>query len=454
MNLSTFLRLEVKNFLSDKAVIVAVLCLCLAGTYAMYHGKDTIGKQKEVIAQIPKFQTEHTEKLLELQKDDLGNLLYYHQFSTVHQPSNWAAFSIGQRDVNPFNVKVTMLTLEGQIYDSEMSNPINLLYGNFDLAFVFVFLFPLVIIAFCHSLISAEQESGIWNLLRSQPVSMSKIVGLRVLIRFLTVLLLGVALLSANCFYQESSFDMRFAYALLITFSYLVFWFALSTFIVSLQQSSTINALSLLGVWIFLTILAPALLNLIISTALPVSESFELTIKQREGYHQTWDKAKAETMEKFFVKYPQFREFPIPEDKFSWGWYYAAQNMGDEESADETARYMDKLKLRDNWTNLASLLLPTVNAQLAYSRLSQNDLQSHLDYLESVRMHHAQIREHFYPFIFKNSKVQDVDWQNLPKHNFNSELQSSTFPTNILGVVFAAMLLGGLARKKLGVNLK
>jgi len=449
MNLQTFLKLELKNFLSDKAVIFAIVFLLIAGGYAIFHGKNVIEKQQAIITQIPEFQADHFKKQYELNKADVGNLLYYLQHSTIHEPSSWSAFSIGQRDVNPFNVKVTMLTLEGQIYNSEMSNPKNLLYGNFDLAFVIVFLFPLLIIAFCHNLISAEQENGVWNLLRSQPVSIAKIIGIRLLIRFVTVLLLAFSLITGGCILLNSAFDIRFIYALLMTFSYLAFWFALTAFVIALQKSSTFNALSLLGVWIFLTILAPALLNLAVSTALPVSESFDLTVKQREGYHQKWDKAKAETMQKFYELYPEYKSVPIPEDKFSWGWYYAAQLMGDIESANSTESFMQKLQKRDDWTNNIALFLPSVNTQLAFNRLSQNDLQSHLDYLESVRHHHKRVREYFYPFIFRNAKTDEVDWQNLPKHKFNNEILSKNPPKNIWFPLVLAILFGFAAWRKL-----
>ncbi len=454
MNLSTFLKLELKNFLGERAVVIAVLCLVLAGGYAMFHGKNVIEKQQTIIAQIPEMEAEHFAKQLELNKDDLGNALYYLQFGTIHQPTTWAAFSIGQRDVNPYNIKVKMLTLEGQIYDSEISNPTNLLYGNFDFAFVIIFLFPLVIIAFCHNLISAEQESGIWNLLRSQPVSPAEIIALRLLIRFVTVLLIAFSLTTASCFYLKSAFDVRFIYAVLITFSYLAFWFALTAFVISFGKSTTFNALSLLGTWIFLTILAPALLNLVISTTLPVSESFEVTIKQREGYHEKWDKPKAETMQKFYGKYPQFKDIPIPEDKFSWGWYYAMNELGDEDSADSTAKYTAKLQTRDFWTNSVGLFLPTVNSQSAFNNLTKNDLQSHLDYLKSVRNYHAKIREHFYPFIFRNAKIADINWKNLPKHEFTGENQPAKFPNMIFSVLLTAILFGSLAWRNLGVKLK
>ncbi len=442
MNLQTFLKLELKNFVSGKTVLVAVLCLLLASGYAMFYGKNVIEKQQAIIAEIPKFQAEHFKKQVELNKDDFGNMLYYLQHSTVHEPSSWAAFSIGQRDVNPYNIKVKMLTLEGQIYDSEMSNPTNLLYGNFDLAFVIVFLFPLLIIAFCHNLISADQEKGIWNLLGSQPVSTAKIIAWRLLIRFVIVVIIAFNVVTASCFYLQSAFDIRFFYALLITFSYLIFWFALMAFVISFQKYSTYNALSLLGVWIFLIILAPALLNLVISTALPVSESFEVTIKQREGYHNKWDKSKAATMQKFYEIYPEYKSFAIPEDKFSWGWYYAMNLMGDVEAANSTEKYIEKLNKRDKLTAQVAMFLPTINTQLNYNSLANNDLQSHLKYLESVRNYHKQIREYFYPDVFRNAKVDEVNWQNLPKHEFTNETQARKISNIILSeFTFAIILL-------------
>jgi ABC-2 type transport system permease protein len=449
MNFSTLFRLELKNFLGSRAALAAFLCLLVAGGYAMYHGKTVIDRQRAIIEQIPALQAEHIEKQLALSTGDLGNVLYYLQFSTVHEPSRWAAFSVGQRDVNPYNIKVRMLTLEGQIYDSEMSNPTNLLYGNFDLAFVVVFLFPLVVIAFCHNLISADQESGVWNLLRSQPVATAKIIGLRLALRFGVVLLFAFGLIAAGGFALGAPFDARFFDACSVAFAYLAFWFAVAALIISFQKSSTFNALSLLGVWIFLTILAPALLNLVISTAFPVSESFDVTVKQREGYHRKWDKPKAETMTMFYEKYPQYKDFPIPEDKFSWGWYYAMQNAGDEESKDATARYMEKLKMRDAWTNRAAAFLPTVGAQLSFNSLAKTDLQSHLAYLDAVRDYHRRIREFFYPMIFRNAKIEEVDWRALPKHEFKDEAQKQEFPAAVLPAMLFALFAAALARRNL-----
>ncbi|NJM53620.1 MAG: hypothetical protein HC846_09655 [Blastocatellia bacterium] len=49
-------------------------------------------------------------------------------------------------------------------------------------------------------------------------------------------------------------------------------------------------------------------------------------------------------MQKFYEIYPEYKSVVIPEDKFSWGWYYAAQLMGDIESAKSTESYTQKLQ--------------------------------------------------------------------------------------------------------------
>ena len=160
---------------------------------------------------------------------------------------------------------------------------------------------------------------------------------------------------------------------------YFAFWFGVSAFVVSFGKGSTFKALSRLGVWIFLFILAPAILSSLVATIFPVSESFETTIAQREGYCAKWNKPKAVTMERFYKKYPQFKDIPIPEDKFTWGWYYAMQEMGDFESADATERFAQKLKQRKAFTEKVTWILPTVSAQIQFNEIASRDLDSRIE---------------------------------------------------------------------------
>lgn len=448
MNTNTFFKLEIKNLFSNRTQLFAFFCVLLAGAYAVFHGGSTIAKQREVIAELPAIQAESSERLLGYKKDaEAADALYYLTFNTFDPPSDWAAFSVGQRDVNPYNVKVRMLAIEGQIYDSEMTNPTNLLFGNFDLSFVLVFLFPLLIIALTHNLISAEQESGTWNLLRSQPVSTLKITVLRLLLRFAAVFAFAFLMIVFACFALGADCDARFAAASFLTLVYFAFWFAVVWLVISFGRGSNFNALSLIGIWIFLVLLAPALLASIVSSLYPISEAMETTIAQREGYHEKWDQSKRATMEKFYARYPQFREFTIPEDKFSWGWYYAMQQMGDEDSAETSARYRKKLEQRDQFTNRVALFLPAVGTQLEFNRIAGTDLDNHLTYLDSVRNYHETIRERYYPFIFRNATVTEANLQNPPEYLY----QPKTF-TQIFSLQFFALLIISVIFFVIGAN--
>lgn len=454
MNLKTFLKLELKNFFGTRHVIIAFFCVFLAGAYAVYHGGGIVEKQRRVIAASPALEAEHTAKMLGYKKDsEIADLLYYLTFSTVDAPSEWAALAVGQRDVNPYNVKVRMLALEGQIYDSELSNPTNLLFGNFDISFVIIFLFPLVIIAFTHHLISAEQESGTWNLLRSQPVSLFKIVAARLSLRFAATGAAGLIMLALGALMLGASFDSRFLAAAVLTLVYFAFWFGISWFVISFGRGSTFNALALVSIWIFLTLLAPALLASVVSTAFPVSESMETAIEQREGYHEKWDKPKQETMTRFYAEYPEFANITIPEDKFSWGWYYAMQQMGDADAANASRNYREKLDLRRRFTEKAAYFLPTVAAQINFNSIAQTDLESHLRYLDSVRNYHETIRRFFYPHIFRDAKVDGFDFKTVPRHNFTNIDSANVFSAQIIALIIIAAafcLLGWLnLRKKL-----
>ena len=446
MNYRTFLVLELKNLFGGRAAALAFACVALAGAYAVFHGAQLIERQRETIAQLPAMQSANTARLLGYKKGaELGDVAYYLTFKTAHEPSSWAAFSVGQRDVNPYHVKVRLLALEGQLYDSELTNPTNLLFGNFDLSFVIVFLFPLLVIALTHNFLSAEQESGTWNLVRAQPVAPSRILLLRLALRFAVVAGLALALLAAGGLLLGAEPDERFLFAALVALAYLAFWFGAAAFVASFGRSSNFNALTLLGVWIALALLAAALLTNLTAALYPVTESMETIVRQREGYHEKWDRPRGETMAKFFAKYPELAGYAVPEDKFSWGWYYAMQQMGDEEAAEASARFRDKLAARARFAARAADLLPSVAAQLEFNRIARTDLADHLAYLDSVRAYHERLRLTMYPHIFRGDKVEQIDFAALPSHHFSDEDAPAEWPRAALSIAVWAVALFALA---------
>jgi ABC-2 type transport system permease protein len=442
MNWLRFLRLELKNFLAGRAVIAGLLVIFLAGLYAIEHGRRVIAAQQQIIAQTPAMQREHLAKMLaQHATPDPLNTLYYLNHFTTHEPSSYAPLSIGLRDVNPFNLKVRMLTLEGQLYDGDITNPATLALGNFDLAFLLVFLYPLLIIAFTHNTLSSEQEQGIWLLLCSQPLSPHRVLALKAGLRFLPIVGVWLLTLLVSVVWLRLPLDRRIGLVVLISLAYLLFWFAASWFVMSFHRSSNFNALTLLGLWLTLTILLPAALNVALATFLPVPEAFAVMVNQREGYHQQWDRPKAETMQRFFQRYPEYANFQAPADKFSWGWYYAAQHLGDEEAATSSAQLRTKLQQRQQWTQRLAWFVPTINAQTACNQITQTELANHLAYLDSVRDFHERIRKYFYPALMTNDPTPALAWQQLPRHQFQDESQPVSFPLASLSLIALSTLL-------------
>lgn len=403
-------NLEFKLFFRNRSAWIGILILLLTGSAGLYFGKTFIANQQAVIEKAAVLQKKNTLDNIKHFNKDIGLIFFHNKFSTANFPDRWAAFANGQRDVNPYLISVTMLGIEGQLYDTDITNPVSMLLGNMDLSFVYLFLFPLVIIAFTYNLISEQQESGIWSLLKSQTNALVNVIWKKFLIRIAAVYAIAFFLLIAAVIYLHLPIDATLAAVAGLIILYLAFWFAVSMFIVSLGRSSSYNASALVAIWVAICIVIPASLNLLLTQKYGVPEALQNVINQREGYHEKWDMPKEVTMKPFFEHYPQLKRYPFPADKsFSWFWYYGMQQMGDDQAIKSRLAVADKLAARQDFTNIAALLFPTIQAQLAVNELAGSDLNAHLEFQQAVRNHHEKIRLHFYPSIFQEKDIASTD---------------------------------------------
>lgn len=433
-------QLEFKLFFSNKAARFGIMILLISGFCSLYLGKQFIAKQQAVIEKAGKMQQEHKYKNVKYFGKDLGLLLYYNKFSMASIPDNWAAFANGQRDINPYLISVTMLGLEGQLYDTDLNNPSTLLLGNMDMAFVFVFLFPLVIIAFTYNVLSAEQESGVWGLIRSQSKVPLRVIWRKLVVRIIVIFIVFLILMLSAAIYLGLKPDLRFLLVLSLISLYLLFWFSLSFWVVSRGKSSSFNAVALIAFWVAFNIISPAVLNVWLTKKYPVPEALENVVKQREGYHEKWDLDKRVTMDKFYSHYPQFKDYPFPSDlTFSWYWYYAMQQMGDDDAASSAARITEKLNQRQHFTQIATLLLPGIQTQSGLNELSGTDLQNHTGFLNALRAYHEKVRLFFYPLIFKNSKVEAIDWKPFKIEHYKDHTPEKVWQNLLSLIVFSIL---------------
>ncbi|MDO6490454.1 MULTISPECIES: DUF3526 domain-containing protein [unclassified Cellulophaga] len=405
-------KLLFKSFFRTKIFVVSLLLLIIVGVISILIGKQFLIKQEKNVIAAQEFQKLSLEKNIEHHPNDLGLLLYYQRFTLIKQQPNISAISIGQSDVNPLLQTVTIRALEGQKYDNDFENPSLLMSGNLDLGFVIIYLFPLVLIALIFNLYSEEKEIGTWKLLASQTAKKTNFLLKKLIVRLalvFTVLLLLLFLASALLDIPMSS---PFWAIVLQSIIYLTFWSAISLWVVSFQKSSSFNALTLISAWVLLTILIPAMVNNYVIHKYQVPEALHTIVEQRDGYHEKWDMEKHVTMDGFLKEYPQFSNYNVPEDEFSWIWYYGMQHMGDINARETSIEMKEKLILRDKVSKNIALFIPTMYTQLSFNKIASTDMVSHLHFLDKLSEYHSNLRLGFYSKIFDKNSAETVNWKN------------------------------------------
>jgi ABC-2 type transport system permease protein len=432
--------LIVKQFIRSKTVILTSVLIMVMGVVSILIGKQFLTKQQEAIDAVTLHQREHIERNVGLIDEEIGLLLYYLRFALIDAPDHLTALSIGQRDVHASIQSVTIRNLEGQKYDTDLNNPANLQSGNLDLGFVIIYLFPLLIIAFTYDLLSEEKETGTWRLVAIQSTSIYRYLLYKLSIRAL--LLYGVLFTLFAIAIPLLSLPVNEALVAFIVLSilYLAFWLVLCFWIISFQRHSSFNVLSLLSLWVVLAILLPASVNNFLANKYPVPEALSTMVKQRDGYHEKWDMEKEVTMDKFYIHYPQYKKYTLPEEEFSWLWYYAMQQMGDDDARQQSQEMREKIMQREQASRSLALAIPTMHTQLLFNDLARSSLNNHLEFLDRTYEFHERMRLYFYPKIFENVSVKSQDWKQFRPEYF-SEKSDVNWPGAVTPLLFIATVI-------------
>jgi ABC-2 type transport system permease protein len=437
------LLLLFKNFIRSRITLIGLSIVFVAGIVSLLVGKQHLQKQQNDVAQTIHFQQEHIRHNAQVVTSEMGLLLYYLRFGLINQTHPLNALAIGQRDVNPSIQRVTIRNLENQKYDTDLFNPTNLLAGNLDFSFVLIYLFPLLIIGFTYNLLSEEKEGGTWKLILAQSSRAVPLLMRKFAVRAAGVFAILILLLILAGLMLSLPLDSMLLATFSLSVLYLVCWFSISFWVVSLQKNSSTNAVILLTGWLLLTIVLPGAVNRYISTTYPVPEALATAVKQREGYHEKWDMDKSVTINKFYAHYPQFRKYPLPDKEFSWLWYYAMQQMGDDEARQEAEQMRSKLWQRERASELIAYFIPTLHTQHQFNSLAQAGLANHLRFLDQTTRFHEKLRLYFYPKIFEEAAVSHENWGAFPVQFFSDHRTISwvsiLLPLILIISVFAGM---------------
>ena len=365
-----------------------------------------------------------------------------------------APLSVGQSDLLPGHYKISLESREALLAGDELENPTNLLAGSFDVAFVIVFLYPLVILALSYNLLSGEKEQGTLALLAAQPVSVGRLAAGKILARGSVAfgLTAGFTLMGAAVARVDFSATAAMT-ALLgyfgVTAVYGLFWFSLALLVNAFGRGSSTNAMILAGAWLTLALVIPSTVGLAAASLYPVPSRVEMIQATRSASQETSARG-SQLLNAYFADHPEM----APEGEVDANDYYSRRVAIEDEVARQIAplseRFEEQISKQQNVVAKLQYLSPSVIAQQALNDLSGTGYARFEDFQGQVAGFADEWKAHFVPRILGKTVFSSDALDELPRFAFVAEpggklMGRVALRGLVIGLFSALLLLGALA---------
>ncbi len=422
--LPTMLRFELRMLARERAFWGLCALLAIVVAFGTANGLRWERFQRDAIAQASGEQEERTararvgaEAIRSGAKtrprgwwndpSDVRGFAYYQMAAyAVKPPAALAALAVGQGDLLPFYYRLNAGARSGFMSAYEVENPRRLLLGRFDLAFVVVFLVPLVLLAATYDAVASEHEEGRLPLLRAHGITPRRLALVRVSLRSSILGLVAATALLLTL--AAGGFDLGPPGALGATAAwsgvaaaYAAFWSGLSLLVVALARRSAVAALALAAAWLVLVVLTPWGVNLAANGRHPLPSRTEYVLALRAANDLVEDESRRyELLAAYLHDHP---ELAPPGGKAEAMHYTAANIVATEQveaglrpvQARFDAQLAHQQALVDRWQWLSPALL----AQQAFVELSGAGWSRHRSFLEQVEGYSTALRAYFNPLV-------------------------------------------------------
>ena len=331
-----------------------------------------------------------------------------------------SALAVGVSDLLPHYYRLNAHAAHTLSQTSSIENPLHLRVGGFDLAFVMVFLLPIIVIALSYDIMSREKELGVLALVGAQGVALSTFIGAKVVARGL---LIAVAIVVANLLaigvlvWLGSSVDFSAA-ALWIALAvvYGLFWFSIAVLVNALGLASATNGVVLANLWLIFLVVLPAVVNLAATSLYPAPSRVSLTTELREAASEAEERAAA-AREQYFFDHPDMAGGDVDQEVF---FREVAASEADiarsiepqlaefQRQAEQQARLVGRLKY----------LSPALLADHLFAAIAGTDRQYHEAFRRATFEFHSTWREFFVSRLRNDQPMTVNAWQSLPVFDY------------------------------------
>lgn len=338
-----------------------------------------------------------------------------------------APVALGQSDLFPGQFKVTHQSKVNFIHNNDIENPWHLLSGHFDLAFVIVYLLPLLIFALSYNLLSAERENGTLRLLLSQPLALPTLIAGKIVVR--AVVLLGAAvfvpvavlLVARSQAWEAGAATLWWA---LLVGAYALFWFAAVVAVNAFGKASATNAMVLIIGWVVLVLVSPVLLNLAVTHVSPAPSRAELATRTRVVTAEAM--ARNSQLLSTDYKHVDKPDVLLPKDgRIEMSGRAMAnfkiQRHVDEVIQPELDRFDAQQARQQALVARYSAVSPAAVAYEALTALAGTGQRRHAHFMAQLSAYHQAWKAFFYPRIDAGRAMTASDFARIPAFQWQEE---------------------------------
>ncbi len=362
------------------------------------------------------------------------------QFATL-RPMALAPLAVGQTDLLPQYLRVTMRSKLTLASAQEIENPSNLLEGRFDPAFVMVYLFPLFILALGFNLLAAEREAGTLGMVAAQPVSLAAHLGAKVLVRGGFILALAVGLTIAGLAVAGSLREVSGATLglwVLVLAAYGAFWFAVAAAVNVVPRSSAANATILAGVWLIFVVVIPAVAGVIVKTLHPMPSRVELIGTMRTASNDATARG-AQLLARVYGEHPELAPSGAMTTADFMSRTYAVQEEVDRQLAPLADRFDLQLANQHALASRYQLASPALVASVALADLAGTGTNRYRHWRAQVNEYHEAWQGFFIPRAFQRQWLDATVYRSIPRFVHRDEPSSAV--ARRVGISLLVLLL-------------
>ncbi len=471
MTARTVLRNEWRLLMADRPLRIALGLFALLLVYALANGVVWTRFQERTAEAAQAGNVERTQALTQELADIENGAEPASRFSdprlpnvlggargrhtAVLAPGPLTALTVGQGDLLPYYYDVNIYTNESSFQQNgEVESPLNLMVGRFDLAFVVIYLLPLLVLALSFNVLSEEREQGTLALTLSQPVSARGVVAAKLAFRALLAvgMVLGVSLVGLLVTGGFGAPGRILLWCAAVV-AYALFWFALAAWVNGLRRSSAWNATVLVGAWLVLVVVLPAAINIAAGLLHPLPSRVQMITAQREASNEAVNR-RSELLARYLEDHPEMAEGVVADEPglgaLAWAATDAVNRRLEEVTAEHDARRAEQIALVRRYRFLSPALL----AQEVLSDAAGTGDARFAAFQSQVRAFAERWRDFFVPAIVAGEQMDPGVLSRVPQFRLADEASGevarrAALPLGVLGALLILVGAGagiGLSR--------